>query len=134
MSTCITCGSAKAAFLSNECNPCMDLRVKRKMPSQVPSGGQEEAVRTAAQAPSEGSTASNIGNALIWLSLVAAVVCIFVYGRVEIPDGIYNTREVWSPLIVLACIASGLNGAFFGYLLSKVGSVLRHLENLQRSA
>lgn len=79
-------------------------------------------------APSEGSTASLIGDMIIVLSAISAVVCIMAFGRVEVPNGLYSTQTQWSPLLVSVYIAAGLNGMFFGYLLSKVGSVLKHLE------
>ena len=76
----------------------------------------------------EGEFASSIGNTLIWLSLISATICIFAFGRIEVSDLYGSTKTAWSPFIVVAIIAGGLNGVFFGYLLAKVGSVLRKLE------
>lgn len=76
---------------------------------------------------SEGHMAKAIGTAIFWASLVSAGFCVFFLGRT--PDG-----EGWNLLFVSIYLASGLNGAFFGYLLSKVGSVLKHLEALQPKA
>ena len=36
--------------------------------------------------------------------------------------------ESWNVTIIAICISSGLSGAFFGYALAKIGSVLKHLE------
>ena len=76
---------------------------------------------------SESHTATVIGNAVLWGSLASAAACVFFLGRG--PEG-----EGWNGLLVSIYLASGLNGAFFGYLLSKVGSVLKHLEALQPKA
>lgn len=73
---------------------------------------------------SEGQMAKAIGTAILWASLVSAAACVFFLGRG--PEG-----EGWNLLFVSIYLASGLNGAFFGYLLSKVGSVLKRLEALQ---
>lgn len=79
-------------------------------------------------APSEGISASVIGNAIIWLSLIGATICVFAFGRVEVPDGLYGTTTRWNSVLITIVIASGLNGIFLGYLLAKVGSVLKKLE------
>ena len=83
---------------------------------------------TAATHSSEGDTASFIGNAIIWLSLVGAAICVFAFGRIEVPTGLYGTETRWNSLLITIFITGGLNGAFFGYLLAKVGSVLKKLE------
>lgn len=75
--------------------------------------------------------ASSIGNAVIWLSLIASIVCVFTLGRITIPDGLYGTKQIWSSTLVAAFLAAGLNGAFFGYALAKIGSVLKHLESIR---
>lgn len=85
----------------------------------------------AAPPMSEGRLASGIGVAIMWTSVAAALVCIFAFGRIEIPYGTYGTKRVWSPAVVITCIGLGVNGVFFGFLLSKVGSALQHLEKLR---
>lgn len=87
------------------------------------------AASPATSGSSEGDTASFIGNAIMWLSLISAAICVFALGRVEVPDGLYSTATRWNSLLITIFIASGLNGAFFGYLLAKVGSVLKRLES-----
>jgi hypothetical protein len=67
------------------------------------------------------------------LSFIGAAICVFSFGRIEVPSGMYSTETQWSPLLVSVYIAGGLNGMFFGYLLSKVGSVLRRLEKMQEN-
>ena len=37
MDICITCGERRAAFLSKECNPCMDIRMRKSFGSTRPS-------------------------------------------------------------------------------------------------
>lgn len=125
MATCNVCGKAKAAFLSSMCNACMDNKERSGVnfaASSTSSGG-------AVAASSEGSTASFIGNAVIWLSFIASVICVIAFGRVEIPNGPYSTQIQWSTLLVSVYVAAGLNGMFFGYLLAKVGSVLSRLDS-----
>ena len=73
-----------------------------------------------------------LGKVLIWLSIMSSVICAFVYGRVRVPDGLYGADTVWSSTLVMVFIAAGLNGVLFGFLLQKVGSILRHLEMLRR--
>lgn len=118
MAICEACGKEQAAFMSDLCQKCMV--------------GPD---RTQYQSPSmtEGQLASAIGVAIIWISIAAAVVCIFAFGRLEVPYGAYGIRKIWSPSIIIACIGLGLNGVFFGYLLSKAGSALQHLEKLRGS-
>lgn len=74
-----------------------------------------------------------LGRVLIWLSIVSSIVCVSVYGRARVPGGLYGSEIVWSSTLVMAFIAAGLNGVLFGFLLSKVGSVLKHLEQLRRA-
>jgi len=90
------------------------------------------AVSVETSGSSEGDTASFIGNAIIWLSLISAVICIFALGRTEVSNGFYNTTQ-WNSLLITMFIAGGLNGVLFGYLLAKVGSVLKRLERAQKS-
>ncbi|WP_298581277.1 hypothetical protein [uncultured Luteimonas sp.] len=111
---------------------CPSCRAARGLP-------QESVVREQAVAPfrqvddptsQEGETAKLIGTVILWLSVIAGIMTAFFFGRVTVPKGPYSTEEVWNSTIVIFCIAAGLNGAFFGYLLSKVGSVLIRLQKL----
>lgn len=75
-----------------------------------------------------------IGSIVIWVSIIAAAICCFAFGKTQIDSsaayglslGHYKDVPNW-PAIV-AFIASGLSGVLLGYLFLKVGSVLRHLE------
>ena len=77
---------------------------------------------------SEGNFVSMVGTVIIVASVIAASVCILVFGRVQVPYGPYESRTEWSSTLVACFAAAGINGAFFGFLLDKVGSVLCHLE------
>jgi hypothetical protein len=125
MATCQMCGGKTRGLLTEICEACAALR---KSDALVASTTPEPAL---VASHSEGSTAKLVGNVVIWLSLASSVVCILVFGRVSVPDGSYATKEVWSWLLVTAFVAAGANGVFFGYLLSKVGSVLLRLEQLR---
>jgi len=90
------------------------------------SSSQDEA---SSEEWTEGDYASVIGNSVIWFSLISAAVCVFAFGRVEMP-GRYGitTENHWNIILVSIYMGAGLNGAFFGYLLAKVGSILKRLE------
>ncbi len=92
------------------------------MSDQKPLSNDPSMDYSSMPATSEGVIASNIGNGIIWLSLISAALCVFFLARTG-PEG-----KDWNGLLVSIYVASGLNGAFFGYLLAKVGSVLRRLE------
>ena len=110
--------------MSDLCGKCISS------PPSASTGG--DAVRPSAENPlSEGDYTSMIGKAVMWLSIAAAAICIFALGRIEVPDGMYDTKIVWSTTLVASFVAAGLNGVFFGFLLDKVGSVLRHLEKIR---
>lgn len=85
---------------------------------------QEAAARAAAAASevpdSEGRNAKFLGRALGWVTVVGAVVCVVGSG--------------FDPFWMLLALGGTLNGLFFGYLLSKVGSILLHLERQQGAA
>jgi hypothetical protein len=77
---------------------------------------------------SEGERVTLIGNVIIGLSVACAIIGMLVYGRVEIATS-YTIQTQWVFAVIVYCLWGGLNGAFFGYLLSKVGRVLQHLES-----
>lgn len=124
-----------------ECGKPLSREVRLQVPGQAaallaPSADDGSGVTAAAlpqTAQSEGSNASTIGEIIIVLSAISAIVCIMAFGRVEVPNGLYSTKTQWSLLLVSVYVAGGLNGMFFGYLLAKVGSVLKHLEKAQES-
>ncbi len=77
----------------------------------------ERAAETAAAEPeSEGRNAKFLGRALAVVVVFSALVCVVLSGF----------DRFW----VVIAIASTLNGLFFAYLLSKVGSILVRLEAL----
>ncbi len=126
MAICKACGVEQAGFMSDICGKCI---------SSSPSASTGDEVQSAAAASesslSEGDYTSMIGKAVMWLSIAAAAICIFALGRIDVPDGIYDTKTVWSTTLVASFVAAGLNGVFFGFLLDKVGSALRHLEKIR---
>ena len=130
MAICKSCGVEQAGFMSDLCGKCLGTQS-----SAAPASNAAQAAAVVENPLSEGDYTSMIGQALIWLSLASAVICVFAFGRVEIPSvSEYSSPEkVWNASTVIACITVGLNGAFFGFLLSKVGSVLKHLEKLRSS-
>lgn len=124
-----------------ECGEPLSREVLLQVPRQAAALAVSDAARDAdaaviaspQRASSEGSVASAIGDAIMVLSFIGAAICVFSFGRIEVPSGMYSTETQWSPLLVSVYIAGGLNGMFFGYLLSKVGSVLRRLEKMQEN-
>lgn len=129
MAICKTCGIEQAGFMSELCGKCL---------AALPPGGSmpkvaQPAAGLATESPmSEGDYTSIIGKAIIWLSIAASGICLFVFGRVQVPAGLYGTETVWSTALVMSVIAAGIDGIFFGFLLTKVGSVLRHLEQQRK--
>lgn len=126
MAICKSCGVEQAGFMSDLCSKCIDAPPKPAThATHAPAG--DGALTT------EGDYAALIGQAIIWLSIVGAAICIFLFGQYELPDGPYSTKKVWNTTLIGFYVASGLNGVFFGFLLSKIGSVLKHLERFKES-
>ncbi|WP_428821151.1 hypothetical protein [Microbulbifer sp. MCCC 1A16149] len=142
MTICITCGERKAAILSKECNPCMDVRLRKSFDksetdpqstSHSVTRSEDQKIAESSESWNEGSSVSNVGNVIIWLSIASAIACIFIFGRIEVGTG-YSASYRWIPGIVISCVVGGLNGVFFGYLLAKLGRVLSHVEALRASS
>ena len=129
MATCTRCNKEKASMFSDLCSGCINDPEALKPATSVREPGQLTEHHSVA---SEGGTASMIGNAITWLSLAAAILCIFMFGRVEVPSGMYSSKTQWNAALISIFAGAGVNGMFFGYLLSKVGSVLSHLERQAR--
>lgn len=128
MAICKSCGVEQAGLMSDLCSKCIEAPPKpvtRALPQAAETSAGDDALTT------EGDYTSLIGQAIIWLSIVAAAICIFLFGQYEVPDGLYRTKKVWNTTLIGFYVASGLNGVFFGFLLSKLGSVLKHLERLK---
>ncbi len=125
MAKCRMCGDV-AGFAMELCDSC------QRSQAHAESERAARAVRTelADAKLEEGETAARIGNVIIWLSLFGSLICVFGFGRVS---GAYGEKAVWNGVLVTMFIAAGLNGAFFGYLLSKVGSILIRLQKLTDS-
>lgn len=121
MATCKNCGLRQARAMSDFCNECVGLMAPR-----VPDTSQNPGSAFS----TEGNATATLGTVLIVLSIVSTYVCIMAFGRV--PAGLYSTRESWNSTLVMAYIAAGLNGVLIGFVVNKVGSVLKHLEQLQR--
>jgi hypothetical protein len=111
MAICTHCKASKAQMFSSLCATC--LNDPETLKSLTASAAQ-----LAPKPMSEGATAAAIGRYLIGLSLVAAMLLLWLALRGA------DTR----PGLIVASIVAGLVGMFFGYLLEKVGSVLMHLE------
>lgn len=130
MAICKSCGVEQAGFMSDLCGKCIEAPPKPVTPAQAQA---TEASAGDGALTTEGDYAALIGQAIIWLSIVGAAICIFLFGQYELPDGPYSTKKVWNTTLIGFYVASGLNGVFFGFLLSKIGSVLKHLERLKES-
>ena len=116
--------------MSDLCGKCIEAPPKPVTHAQAQA---TEAPAGDGALTTEGDYAALIGQAIIWLSIVGAAICIFLFGQYELPDGPYSTKKVWNTTLIGFYVASGLNGVFFGFLLSKIGSVLKHLEWLRES-
>lgn len=127
MAICKSCGVEQAGFMSDLCGKCIEA------PPKPATRAPAQAAETLAGdgALTEGDYTSMIGQGIIWLSIASAAICAFLFGQVEIPDGLYSTKKVWNTTLVGLYVASGLNGVFFGFLLSKIGSVLKRLDGLK---
>ncbi len=128
MAICKSCDVEQAGFMSDLCGKCIEAPPKPVTPAQATEATAGDGALT-----TEGDYAALIGQAIIWLSIVGAAICIFLFGQYELPDGPYSTKKVWNTTLIGFYVASGLNGVFFGFLLSKIGSVLKHLERLKES-
>lgn len=66
-----------------------------------------------------------IGGLVMLISVIAGIAFILAFGKV--PRSYYG--EEWSVIMILTGIGIGLQGVFFGYLLQKIGSILRYHES-----
>lgn len=128
MAICKSCGVEQARFMSDLCGKCMEAPPKPVAPAQAVEVTAGDGAPT-----TEGDYATFIGQAIIWLSIAGAAICILLFGQYEFPDGPYNTKKVWNIPLIGQYVVFGLIGVFFGFLLSKIGSVLKHLERLKES-
>lgn len=129
MAICKSCGVEQTGFMSDLCSKCIEA--SPKVAARAPAQAAETLARDGEL--TEGDYTSIIGQGIIWLSIVSAAICAFVFGQVEVPDGLYSTKKVWNATLVGLYVAPGLNGVFFGFLLSKIGSVLKRLDSLKDS-
>lgn len=128
MAICKSCGMERAGLMSDMCGKCVDA------PNTSVASAAVAPTSTVApeEVLSEGEYTSMIGQAIIWLSLAGAAICIFMFGKIEVAEGLYSTKTIWSSSLITAYAVAGVNGAFFGFLLSKVGSVLVRLDQLKK--
>lgn len=139
MAVCTKCKIRDSAMFMAFCNECLRAPVDytedshtegdsiaRDQPDRLQS-------RQDSQMVSEGRMVSKIGTAIIWLSLIASVICVLAFARVEADYGAYGKKVELNSFLVSIYAAAGLNGMFFGYLLSKVGSILTILERRNAS-
>lgn len=89
------------------------------------SNDQHE-TETNAQRP-ESFFCHQIGGLIILLSIASTIIFIIAFGKVPTMYG----YDDWSFFNIVVGVAMGLNGCFFGYLLQKIGSVLKYHENKQ---
>ena len=121
MALCKQCGIRQAGAMSDVCSKCVG-QIAPRVPDTSHSSGSAFS--------SEGHATATLGTVLIVLSIVSTYVCIMAFGRV--PVGLYSTRPAWNTTVVMTYVAAGLNGVLMGFVVNKVGSVLKHLEHLQR--
>lgn len=76
-----------------------------------------------------------VGNIILIFCIVIAVVYIVVFGQVEtIRYSQYSgtiKESNWSFFQILMGISIAISGAIWRYLFQKIGSILRHLEELK---
>lgn len=81
----------------------------------------------------ESEVCSSIGLGLIAIGLIAGVVFIIVFGRIEVPLEIagsyFGTKTVWSGTMIATGFGIVLNSFLIGYLFQKIASILRYHEN-----
>src|SRR5690554_4794143 len=79
----------------------------------------------------EGMRAKTIGIIVIVFSIVSTAICVVAFGQIKVPNSLYGSHTVWSVSLIVVYITSGIGGVLFGYLITKVGSVLVYLaENI----
>lgn len=80
------------------------------------------------QAPQESSKVTVVGYGIMLLSLVLAGIGIGFFSKV--PSQSYSYVEVWSAVSIFYFVGAGISGIIFGYVITKIGSILAHLEKL----
>ncbi|XOV78140.1 MAG: hypothetical protein ACFHVJ_14475 [Aestuariibacter sp.] len=133
MTLCITCNEREAAFLSKECQVCMDIRFKKNIESSnatVSVKQNESEISSVPDTPNsdEGKATENLGWIIVWLSVISCIILVFTFGKIETGYG----KEVWVPGTVILYVGMGINGVLFGYLLAKVGKILSHVSFLTK--
>lgn len=82
-----------------------------------------------AQGLKESESCNIIGWVVIALGLIAGILVIVAFGRIEVPSSYYGVRQVWSGTMISAGLGIIFNGFLVGYLFQKIGSILRYHEN-----
>jgi len=107
----------------------IDMKVTEDAPVQEKADGATQAYEPV----SEGGIARVVGGLIIAVNVIGAITCIFTLAKYksydpEFPSDALFAKTHFNPGLVIAFIAWGLNGVTFGYLIMKIGSILRHLE------
>ncbi|MFC2997602.1 hypothetical protein ACFODO_20620 [Acinetobacter sichuanensis] len=87
------------------------------------------------QGMSESDSCNLVANIILILCIVLSVVYIVSFGKVETIRYSEYAGEIatssWSFAQILMGISIAIGGAIWWYLFQKIGSVLRHLEELK---
>lgn len=82
-----------------------------------------------------GHFVNTMGWVIVWFSVIAAFLCIVLFGKVDIAEastwGRSSVISTWSPTLIAIYAGSGFSGIILGYLIAKVGNILTHLEILR---
>src|SRR5690606_14984088 len=98
MAICSACGEAEASFPMSMCAACLATNRSPSLVGQPPRASHD--ISGPLGASDEGTIASLIGNTIIWLSLIGSIICVIAFGRIEVPDGRYETTLQWNTLLV----------------------------------
>lgn len=85
---------------------------------------------------SESDSCGMVGNIILICSIVLGVIYIFAFGRIETSHyseyaGVVKDTA-WSFSQIIIGISIGLSGLVWWYIFQKIGSILRHLEKLNK--
>lgn len=85
---------------------------------------------------SESDNCGMVGNIILIFSIVVGVIYIFAFGKVETVRyseyaGVLK-YTAWSFAQIVMGVAIALNGLLWWYIFQKIGSILRHLEKLNK--
>lgn len=94
---------------------------------------QDEKLVTTGMSESDGC--SMVGNIILIFSIVVGVIYIIAFGKVETIRYSAYVGEIkessWSLVQILIGISIAIGGLVWWYIFQKIGSILRHLEELK---